>query len=321
MSLTEPEAAAVHTSVDAPRMFEENEIMMICDAGGGTTDLSVMRITGVCSGVVSLQQLDTVFGRSIGSTAIDTDFGEYVLEHLEQANSSFNLGLDPDEAAWSMMKSREYQGAKCDIGLPDVPPLFLVPVPGLNSQFTSEQFGLAQGAMRFPKSILERMFDTQIEKLTSLVDKHLTKFQNSRPSEQIAHLVLSGGLGNSAYVQQQLKAKYAFGMSRFACARNMQVHVAPDPQLAVCKGIVTDRVRKLNTNVPVITWKCARASYGTLAKTLYNKQNPEHIGKQTFQDPLNGKYYIQNSIVWFIKKVSNIPTPSQPLNHQLRATR
>jgi molecular chaperone DnaK (HSP70) len=315
MSLTEPEAAAVHTSVDAPRMFQENEIMTICDAGGGTTDLSVMRITGVCSGAVSLQQLDTVVGRTIGSTAIDREFEDYVLECLERANSSFNLGLDPDEAAWSMTKSREYQGAKCDIGLPDVPPVFLVPVPGLNPQFTSDQLGLAQGAMRFPRSILERMFDTQIERLTSLVDKHLTRFQNSRPSEQIAHLVLSGGLGNSAYVQQQLKAKYAFGMSRFACARNMQIHVAPDPQLAVCKGIVTDRVRKLNTNVPVITWKCARASYGTLAKTIYNKHDPEHIGKQTFQDPLNGKHYVQNSIVWFIKKVSNTPTPSQPVNH------
>lgn len=117
-----------------------------------------------------------------------------------------------------------------------------------------------------------------------------------------AHLVLSGGLGHSPYIQQRLKSRYIAGGGH-ANARGLQVRVAPDPQLAVCKGMVADRIRKLKAGKAVLQYRCCRASYGTVCKELYNKNNPLHVGRPTSLDPMNGKLYVTQSIAWFIKQV------------------
>lgn len=119
-----------------------------------------------------------------------------------------------------------------------------------------------------------------------------------------SHLVLSGGLGNSAYVQNCMRNRYASGNTSHANARNMQIRIAPDPQLVVCKGNVADRVQKLRTGQSILGWRCCRASYGTMCKTLHEPHNPAHFGLKTERDALDGKYYVVNCVDWFIKQVS-----------------
>lgn len=53
------------------------------------------------------------------------------------------------------------------------------------------------------------------------------------------YLVLSGGLGGSAYVKAQLEKRYS--SSRMAVIR------AQEPRLSVAKGLVLDRKQKLLT--------------------------------------------------------------------------
>lgn len=166
---------------------------------------------------------------------------------------------------------------------------------------------------------LKSLFDRQVQKLIKLIDAQLQNMQQKHPTQPVvsaklklceavtdrlrqAHLVLSGGLGHSPYVQQQLRSRYATGGGH-QNARNIQVRVAPDPQLAVCKGIVADRVRRLRAGTSVLSYRCCRASYGTICKELYNKDNPQHVGRATTLDPLNGKPYVTQSIAWFIVKV------------------
>ena len=97
-------------------------------------------------------------------------------------------------------------------------------------------------------------------------------------------------------------------------ASNIQVRVAPDPQLAVCKGLVGDRLRRLKVGKPVLNFRCCRASYGTICKELYNKDNPHHIGRSMYKDPMNGKLYVTQSIAWFIKKGRPV-TSDEPITH------
>lgn len=65
---------------ESPKIFSERDILLVCDAGGGTTvsfackvkrhtsnycfpqDLSAMRVTGTNGVSLSLEQLDVVFG-------------------------------------------------------------------------------------------------------------------------------------------------------------------------------------------------------------------------------------------------------------------
>lgn len=83
----------------------------------------------------------------------------------------------------------------------------------------------------------------------------------------------------------------------------MQIRVAPDPQLVVCKGIVADRVAKLKTGQSVLGWRCCRASYGTMCKMIHEPNNSDHFGLKTELDPLDGKMYVVDCIDWFIKQV------------------
>jgi hypothetical protein len=155
-----------------------------------------------------------------------------------------------------------------------------------------------------------------------MIDKQLARLQQKLPNEQVvcsllpylpvcdlffntdqAHMVLSGGLGNSAYVRDQLHSRYACGNAPHINASNLQIRVAPDPQLVVCKGNVADRVQKLTSGQSVLGWRCSRSSYGLLCKVKYDANNPAYYGLNTARDPLDGQLYIMDYIDWFIKQV------------------
>ncbi|KAL5452382.1 hypothetical protein PMIN05_000119 [Paraphaeosphaeria minitans] len=303
IGLTEAEAA-VHVSTEAPGIFRENDILLVCDAGGGTTDLSVHRVTGTANHAINLQQLDVEFGETIGSAAIDFAFEKLLCERLERAHAIKPLPIEPADAAWGMMKSRDFQAVKCEYGAPDDTPLFSIGIPKLSHTYKNEEVRISSGEVAFEREDLQRLFDKQVNKLLQLIDTQLQVLYRKYPADQVAHIVLSGGLGNSAYVQTRLRQHYA--VTSIPNAHGISVRIAPDPQLAVCKGLVADRVRKLITNYSVLGWRCCRSSYGTICKIMY-KKNPEHAGKQLMRDPLTEKFD-QPIIHNFIKKV----TPGDP---------
>lgn len=302
IGLTEAEAAAVHVSTEAPGIFREGDILLVCDAGGGTTDLSVLRVAKTVNQAITLQQLDVVFGETIGSAAIDFAFEQLVKARLSLAHATQPLPIEIEDAAWDMMKSRDFQAVKCEYGSPDDTPLFSIGIPRVAQAYNNQdpEVRIKNGEMQFERGDLQKLFDKQINKLFKLIDTQLQSLYQKFPNEQVAHLVLSGGLGNSAYVQSELRKYYA--RTTLPNARNICVRIAPDPQLAVCKGLVSDRVRKLLTSHSVLGWRCCRASYGTMCKILYDKKNSDHQGKQLVKDPMNGKMYIMQAIAWFVRK-------------------
>ncbi|KAI4705843.1 hypothetical protein J4E81_000728 [Alternaria sp. BMP 2799] len=314
IGLTEAEAAAVHVSTEAPGIFRENDVLLVCDAGGGTTDLSVLKVTGTVNQAIDLQQMDVVFGETIGSAAIDYEFERLVMHRLTLAHSTNPLPVDPADAGWEMMKSRDFQAVKCEYGAPDDTPLFSIGIPRVPQTYSNSdpEVRIRNGEMTFERQDLQRLFDKQIAKLFKLIDTQLQSLFQKFPREHVAHLVLSGGLGNSAYVQSQLRKYYA--RTSFPNAESISVSIAPDPQLAVCKGLVSDRMRKILTSRSVLGWRCCRASYGTVCKIAYDKKNPEHQGKELVRDPLNNKLYITQSIAWFVKKGAPVSV-DKPIEH------
>ncbi|KAL8901352.1 MAG: hypothetical protein Q9207_005247 [Kuettlingeria erythrocarpa] len=319
IGLTEAEAAAVHTSIEASGIFQERDILLVCDAGGGTTDLSVLGVSGTDTSSLSLEQLDVVFGATIGSAAIDYDFEGYAKSRLELAHLAAPLPLSPEDIAWEMMKSRDFQNTKCEHGGPDDAPIFSIPIPKLDLAYANHTIGIEYGEMKFTREELQRLFDKQVQKLVGLIDSQLQTMQRKRPGQQVNHLILAGGLGHSPYVQDRLRARFVRGGGH-PNATNIQVRVAPDPQLAVCKGLVGDRLRRLKAGKPVLKWRCCRASYGTICKEIYDSSNPMHIGRPTVKDAMNGKLYVTQSIAWFIKKVDTLPAGKpvsldEPITH------
>lgn len=103
-------------------------------------------------------------------------------------------------------------------------------------------------------------------------------------------------------MQNALKARYELQRPAASNAQVMQVRTAPDPQLAVCKGLVADRVRKLKVGESVLGWRCCRASYGVDCKEVYDSKNPRHVNRHIEKDLKDGRKYVMNSVQWFVKR-------------------
>lgn len=154
IGLTEAEAAAVHTSLEASGIFKEKDTLLVCDAGGGTTDLSVLSVSDTQTNALTLRQLDVVFGATIGSAAIDYDFESYARSQLDIAQLSSPLPMPPEQIAWEMMKSKDFQNTKCEHGSLDDAPIFSVPIPKLDPAYTNLTVGIECGEMKFARYYL-----------------------------------------------------------------------------------------------------------------------------------------------------------------------
>jgi molecular chaperone DnaK (HSP70) len=64
--LTEPQAAAVHASRDNLKSFQIGDVMIVVDAGGGTTDFTVLEQVN-SNGPTELRELVTTSGIRVGS--------------------------------------------------------------------------------------------------------------------------------------------------------------------------------------------------------------------------------------------------------------
>jgi hypothetical protein len=120
-----------------------------------------------------------VFGEAIGSAAIDYDFEQLVTQRLTLAHATNPFPIDPGDAAWDMMKTRDFQSIKCEFGAADDRPR------------------ICNGEMAFERRDLQKLFDKQIAKLFRLIDTQLQSLFQKQPDAQASHLVLNGGLGNN----------------------------------------------------------------------------------------------------------------------------
>jgi hypothetical protein len=119
-------------------------------------------------------------------------------------------------------------------------------------------------------------------------------------------MVLSGGLGSSAYVRERLQQN-----CMAICHPNArQVAVIPcqDPQLVVVRGLLLDCQQKMETgSVAVLSSRIARASYGVVVQEVYSPQI--HFNEEVRQDAFNSQQkWAVNQIQWLIRKVGFLLT-------------
>lgn len=94
-----------------------------------------------------------LLGTNIGSALIDRAFELMVLNRLEQSDPPVPLGLSKEDVAWRMMKSREYQNAKCEYGSSDDTPNFSVAVPELIRAYDNEALEISNGEMNIKRFV------------------------------------------------------------------------------------------------------------------------------------------------------------------------
>lgn len=67
------------------------------------------------------------------------------------------------------------------------------------------------------------------------------------------------------------------------------------------KGLVIDRIRRLQTGQPVLASRRCRLSYGILSAVPFDPN--VHEDQDVVTDPVDGRKYANNIIKWIIKKV------------------
>lgn len=115
------------------------------------------------------------------------------------------------------------------------------------------------------------------------------------------YMILSGGLGSSAYVRDKIQQQ----LITYPHMNAMRVAVVPchDPQLVVVRGLLLDHQQKMETgNVPVLAARIARSSYGIIVREMYSPAT--HFDEEVVQDHWNPKKkWAVNQIQWIIRKV------------------
>ncbi|GAB1316509.1 Actin-like ATPase domain-containing protein [Madurella fahalii] len=291
--LSEPQASAVYTAKEVNVTFSQGNIILVCDAGGGTTDLALLQQHGD-DDVVDLRELAIIQGNNIGSTNIDLAFGDMVKKRLaKERKLTFQKN-----AASIMMHSDEFQTWKHEFGKTKESQFGTarVTVPIVSGGTSSTAAGISDGKMNFSHKDFRSLFDPEVEGIIKSIRDMIDTVAKTDPNKKPDYLVLSGGLGSSAYVQQRVKE--AFPDPKVVVAD------ADEPQLAVVKGLVLDRKQKAKAGRSALRVRKARASYGVVTRERYDKNL--HAGKRPVRSDLDGELYVDGQVKWVIKKGDDI---------------
>ncbi|KAL7940953.1 hypothetical protein V8C42DRAFT_201089 [Trichoderma barbatum] len=328
VDLTEAEAAAVATLKTSAVAFNRGSLFLTVDAGGGTTDLALMRVTSSDANFPQMVQISAVKGVGIGSTLIDRAFIRLIMERLARHHDL--KGQLPSDFAVRLSKSHHFKILKHKFGeRVYMQPVFKLQLEGVSHEFSHTSFGVENGRMLFTMFVslrivvggiyngltldraeIQALFDVQIDGIMKRIMEQLNWLSEHGHSEQVDYMILSGGLGSSAYVRDKIQQQ----LVAYPHINAMSVAVVPchDPQLVVVRGLLLDHQQRMDTgNFPVLAARIARSSYGIIVREMYSAAT--HFDEEVVQDQWNPKKkWAVNQIQWIIKKGDTVD-PNIPL--------
>lgn len=159
---------------------------------------------------------------------------------------------------------------------------------------------------------MKSLYDPQIEGIVNRIMGELEWLRTMGHLHQVQYMVLSGGLGSSAYVRDQLQQRF---LSHKHPNASDQVQVIPcnDPQLVVVRGLLLDRQQRWESGgaTSVLSTRIARASYGVIVQEIYVPA--VHDNEDVRVDPFEkNKKWALNQIQWLIKKGDQV-NPNVPI--------
>ncbi|KAM0431469.1 hypothetical protein ACHAPT_005447 [Fusarium lateritium] len=151
VDLTEAEAAAVATLKTSPIPFENGNLFLTVDAGGGTTDLALMRITSIGGAFPQMSQVTAVNGLGVGGSLIDLSFMRLVQQRMA-AYPDVHFQLPRDLAA-RMSRSPYFLNLKHKFGqrVWMQSPVIRIQMEGVSHDFSHAGLGIHNGCMLFAR--------------------------------------------------------------------------------------------------------------------------------------------------------------------------
>lgn len=124
VTLTEAEAAAVYALRSG---MTEGETFVVCDAGGGTSDVNVLKVKS--ARLMELEALSYTEGRAVGSTVIDFKVKLLIERRLKRLERFMN---GETEAVVDRVMRNSFLSYKCNFGAEGYNvPKYTLPIPEL----------------------------------------------------------------------------------------------------------------------------------------------------------------------------------------------
>lgn len=200
VDLTEAEAAAVATLKTSAVKFREDSLFLAVDAGGGTTDLALMRITSTDANFPQMSQVAAVRGIGIGSSLIDRAFARLITDRL-LANPDVRDKL-PKDLVSAMAMDHHFKTVKHKFGEKVyMQQNFKLPIEGVAFDFSHIGMGIQGGRLvltRYAENRAETsgmlitnrgevqaMFDAQIGGIMNRIKEQLDWMKDNRMTEQV----------------------------------------------------------------------------------------------------------------------------------------
>ncbi|KAG5980824.1 hypothetical protein E4U55_003578 [Claviceps digitariae] len=323
VDLTEAEAAAVATLQTSPLALQPGSLFLAVDAGGGTTDLALMRVRRAAAAHAGgaaawtqgqMTQVSAVKGVGIGSTLIDRAFVRLVEQKLARGDGSAGGGRAdlrgrlPANCAARMARSHHFRTLKHKFGeRVYMQSVYKMQMEGVSHDLTDVEAGIENGRLVFSMLEIQALFDQQIEGIMKQAREQLDWLLEKGMTEQVEFIILSGGLGSSAYVRQTLQQQLA--TLSHPNAKHTKVIPCQDPQLVVVRGLLLEHQHKMKsgTSRSVLATRVARASYGVIVREAYSPGR--HFDEEVIRDPFNAKkLWAVDQIEWMIRKGDTIDT-------------
>ncbi|KAI9271914.1 hypothetical protein BDA99DRAFT_534383 [Phascolomyces articulosus] len=270
--ISEPEAAAIYCEEAMVNQVKlrDNDRVMVCDAGGGTVDLTVFQVNfisgpksagsnnNVASNKRQLKEVTKGIGASCGSVFLDERFhrllkaklGQKVMSNLNQRDLSTILGYFIDTIKPDFNEEDDYF-----LELPRS-----IEVDDLPVYVREHDDGgfLDDGIMKLSgREIQKEVFDPVVDKVLALIEQQYQQI----PDGQLHFLFLVGGFGSSKYLYERIRKEFEGTKVKYiACP-------AERAALAVVRGATY-----FGVNPRAIISRVSRRTYGTNTAMLYESK-------------------------------------------------
>ncbi|KAK0617573.1 hypothetical protein B0T14DRAFT_400927, partial [Immersiella caudata] len=291
LGLTEAEAAAVSSMlrVGTSLPFDNGDVFLSVDAGGGTIDLAFVKVCSASPPV--MEQVQDVRGTGIGSMMIDLTFQQLVKQRLEEHPDA--VSQLPADLHVKLSQSPYYKTQKHKFGDPDFyqeDETYRIEISGVRYDFCSVELGIEDGHLVIPKSEFEGLFDLQLTKIVKLLEEGLDRFE--KDDHGAKYIILSGGLGSSEYILKRLQ-EHVQQSERWSLS-GTRVQMCAEPQLVVIKGLLLEHTSS------ILRTRIARASYGVVTRERYSAKR--HFQQRLVTDLWDDKVYVPEQINWIGKR-------------------
>lgn len=233
MLVNEPEAAAMFYSKDTffKQVFPDKNSFraLVCDAGGGTVDMATFEYNKSKDGGYSIDEVTPGSGGICGSSILDDRFRKlinekcYVLEYLptgyvrEQMVNQFALEIKDTFLPSNNDKNIEIR------------------VP----ENTEQPNGKLEVT---PNELTALVFEPITDDVLKLIEgQHRSSNVNNKGKETLDVIILTGGLGQSKYLQNKVKARYP-GILVYSPSAYDQSVVRGAVSLALNPNMITQRI-------------------------------------------------------------------------------